>query len=66
MKLSSNNCPSDNREELFKPGTIVDVVADGGSVLGSGREPCLFACNVPASGIIIIDPVSLTMLPKQC
>ena len=42
------------------------MLASGDSVLGSGREPCLFACNVPASGIIIIDPVSLTMLPKQC
>ena len=61
---SSNNWPSDNIEELFKPGTIVTVVAAGDSAISSGREPCLFVYNVPASGSIIIGPVTLTMLPK--
>ena len=42
------------------------VVAADDSVLVSGMEPCLFACNVPVSGIIIIGPVVLTMLSKQC
>ena len=50
----------------LKPGTIVAVVTAGNSVLGSGMEPCLFAYNVPASGIIIIGPIELTMLSKQC
>ena len=42
------------------------MVAAGYIVLGSGREACLFACNVPAFGIIFMGPVSLTMLTKQC
>ena len=35
------------------------------SVLVSGREPYLFACNVQASVIIIIGPVSLKVFYNQ-
>ena len=55
-----------DKYKLFKPGTIVAMVAAGYSVLKSGREPCFFACNVSASGIIVMGPVSLSMLTKQC
>ena len=36
------------------------------SVLVSGREPYLFACDILASGKIIVDPGVLTMFTKQC
>ena len=62
----SHNFPSDNREELFKPRTIVAVVVAGDSVLGSGGEPCFFAYNVPESGITIIGTVALIMFSKHC
>ena len=65
MQPLSHNCPSDNREELFKPGTIVAVVAVGDIVLSSGREPCVFAFHLPASSIFIIGPVVLTIFSKQ-
>ena len=42
------------------------MVAVGDSVICSGTELCLFACNVPASGINITGPVALTMVYKQC
>ena len=66
LQVSSHIWPSDNIEELFKPFTILVMVTAGDSVLGSGREPCFFACDVPASRIIIIGPVALTIFPKQC
>ena len=61
----SHNWPGDNREELFKPGTIVDIVAADDRILVSGIEPCLFAFNVPASGIVIIGPGSFTFSPSS-
>ena len=43
----SHNWPGDNREELFKPGTIVEIFDADDRILGSGRIPFLFACDVP-------------------
>ena len=65
MQPFSNNWPSDNREELFKPSKIVDIVAADERILVSGIEPCLFACNVPASGIVIIGPGAFTFFPSS-
>ena len=66
LQKLSYNCPSDNREKLFKPGTIVTMVASDDGIIDSGREPWMFACNVPESGIVIIGRDSLKMLFKQC
>ena len=41
------------------------VVAAGDIILGSGREPCLISCGVPAYGIIITGSGALTIFSKQ-
>ena len=59
------NFPSDNTEEIFKPGTIVGMVDSDDSILGIGQEPYLFACDILASGKIIVDPGVLQCLPNS-
>ena len=44
---SSHNWPSDNREEIFNPGKILEIVSDGFNILGSVKEPLLLVCGVP-------------------